>query len=205
MPDDLLSSILPALRDLSRWFENTQTPYLVIGGVAVSLIARPRLTKDVDSVVLIDQAAWADFVESGAGWGFVPRIADAVEFARRSRVLLMAHQPSRTNLDISLAGLPFEAEAIDRGVPFQAPGFAIRLPRVEDLIIMKAVASRAIDLADIDTILNIHPRVDRRRILRWVRDFAATLETPELIEPLERLLAAKRVPRRRSEQRPMDS
>lgn len=56
----------------------------------------------------------------------------------------------------------------------------IRLPTPEDLIIMKAVAHRPKDLLDIQGILQSHPDLDRRRIRKWVTQFAELLEKPEL-------------------------
>jgi hypothetical protein len=62
----------------------------------------------------------------------------------------------------------------------------------EDLIVMKAVAHRARDLGDIEGLLTAHPRLDRVRVRRLVRKFAAVLEAPEVLEDLESALARSR-------------
>jgi hypothetical protein len=187
--DDALPKLLPALRALHAWFSKTQTPYLVIGGVAVSLIARARATRDVDSVVLIDEDAWAAFLQSGAAFGFVPRNANPLEFAARSRVFLLVHEPSGTPVDISLGALPFEQESVARGTLASVGDVTLRVPAVEDLVIMKAVASRPQDLADIETLLTKYPKLNRRRVRRWIRDFAAILNSSEMVKRLESILA----------------
>lgn len=64
----------------------------------------------------------------------------------------------------------------------------LRLPTVEDLIILKAVASRPKDLLDIAGIVNNHPQLDRSRVEHWVREFAAALDMPELWENIAPLL-----------------
>jgi hypothetical protein len=64
----------------------------------------------------------------------------------------------------------------------------VRVPTPEDLIIMKAVAQRPKDLNDIEAILRAHPDLDLDRVMRWTREFAAALETPEILVGLERLL-----------------
>ncbi|HET7433416.1 MAG TPA: hypothetical protein VFN10_01750 [Thermoanaerobaculia bacterium] len=56
-------------------------------GVAASLLGKPRLTKDIDVVVLDSEAE--SLIESGAPYGFSPRIADTVDFARNTRMLLL--------------------------------------------------------------------------------------------------------------------
>jgi hypothetical protein len=56
------------------------------------------------------------------------------------------------------------------------------------LLILKAVAQRPIDLADIDAIWQAHPRLDQRRIRQTVAELAAILECPEIVTQLETLL-----------------
>ena len=66
----------------------------IIGGVAASVLGRPRLTEDIDVLVILDRYEWAQFLEAGREFEFAPRIDDALDFAETSRVLLVPHQPS---------------------------------------------------------------------------------------------------------------
>src|SRR5215218_6202356 len=83
-----LVRLLRPLEAMMRWFDAAGVRAAIIGGVAASLLGKPRLTKDIDAVVL-DADAEA-LIESGAPYGFEPRIADAVNFARNTRVLYCA-------------------------------------------------------------------------------------------------------------------
>jgi hypothetical protein len=179
------------LRDLVKWLEATGVKGVVIGGVAASILGRPRATQDVDMLVLVEDAA--RFLKSGAKHGFAARITDPIGFAARSRVLMLRHEATGIHVDISLAGLPFEEEAIRRAQMRSAPGMPvpIPLPTPEDLVIMKAVAHRPRDIADIEAILDVNPALDKARVLRWVADFAAILEMPELKSDIERLLGGR--------------
>ncbi|HEY5610473.1 MAG TPA: DUF6036 family nucleotidyltransferase [Thermoanaerobaculia bacterium] len=67
-------------------------------------------------------------------------------------------------------------------------GLSIRIASAEDLVIMKAVAGRGRDAVDIENIIAVHSDLDIERIRRWVREFAAVLEMPEIHENLEILL-----------------
>ena len=58
----------------------------------------------------------------------------------------------------------------------------------EDLIITKAVAHRKRDLLDIDNLVSVYPNLDLARIRHWVGQFAAVLESPELVGDLENIL-----------------
>jgi hypothetical protein len=184
-----LTPLIGALRDLTRWLDSQEVPHAIIGGVAASLLATPRLTQDVDAVVLLESERWESFLASGGAFGFQPRQADALDFARKVRVLLLRHEPSGIAADISFGTLPFEREAVERARLQQAaPNLWLRLPSPEDLIIMKAVAHRGRDLVDIEALIQAHPRLDHARILRWVEEFASLLEMPEILEDLKALL-----------------
>src|SRR5262249_36850643 len=148
-----------------------------------------RVTRDVDALVFLDEDNIEGIVKLGQAFGFGPRVHDAVEFARRNRVLLVNHEPTGIEVDLSLAALPFEQEALARAEVFQIQGVAVPLPTAEDLIIMKAVANRERDLVDIRGILDTHPKLNLRRVRRWVKDFAAVADRPEILDDLEKLLA----------------
>jgi len=195
--------VLPVapLPDLIQWWQSQQARGLIIGGLAVALLGRPRVTRDVDALVLLAEERWPAFVESGSAFGFVPRQPDTLAFAHEARVLLLRHQPTGIDVDIALGCLPFEEEAVARATAVKVAGVSVPLPTAEDLVIMKAVAHRDRDLLDIEGLLATHPDLDRRRVRRWVRAFADALETPELYNDLQRRFA-RRPPRKRGKQKP---
>lgn len=186
MPNKISVPFLSALKELASWLKSTRVPGMVIGGVAASLLGRPRVTQDIDVIVWIDFNKWKDFLKAGKKHGFNPRIKNFFEFARENRVFLIRHSPSGIDVDISLGALPFEEEAIRRAVEKRIKGIRIYLPTPEDLIIMKAVAHRPRDLADIESILDAHPDLDLKRVRRWVKEFAKSLEMPEILDDLEK-------------------
>ncbi len=187
-PEEPLAPLLAALRDLMTWFESNRVPGVVIGGVAASLLGRPRFTRDVDALVLLDPEQWKNFLESGKGAGFAARRPDALRFASRTRVLLLRHQSSGIDVDISFGALPFEEECLSRGKWKEVSGIRVKLPTPEDLVIMKAVAHRPRDLEDIDAILGAHPKLNVERVRHWVGEFGTVLEMPELLGDLDKLL-----------------
>jgi predicted nucleotidyltransferase len=190
-PPDL-TPLLAVLRDLVAWFKAKKIPGVVIGGLAASLLGRPRLTRDVDALVLMDEGHWAEFMAAGVEHGFSPRRDDALAFAQETRVLLVRHQETGIDVDIVFGSLPFEKEAVARATWVELGGVQAPLPLPEDLIIMKAVAHRPQDLADIEAILAAHPKLNLRRVRRWVREFAAVLSMPEILNDLEVLLSQRK-------------
>lgn len=180
------------LKDLLQWLEATQTPYVTIGGIGVSLLVGARTTKDIDALLWLDTGAVEPFLRSGAAYGFVPRVSDAVDFARSNRVLLLQHQPTGVPVDLSCGALPFENEIITRARTLDIGLLKLKVATPEDLIIMKAIARRPKDIADIEAILNIEQNLDLGRIRFWVGQFADVLEMPELMEDLEKILGRQR-------------
>ncbi len=183
-----LAPFISTLSDLARWFESANVPGIVVGGVAASLIGRPRLTHDVDALVMVDEARWHELLEHGASFGFRPRLTDALAFAARARVLLMRHEPSGVDVDVMFGALRFEVEAVAHRTFVTVAGVALPLPTPENLIVMKAVAHRPRDLTDIEAILDAHPGLDVDHVRRWVREFARAAGMPEIWDDLRRLL-----------------
>jgi hypothetical protein len=97
--------LLDALADLVKWLESAQISAMVIGGVASSFLGRPRMTQDVDALAILPEDQWDAAAEAARKFGIVPRIDQAVDFARRSRVLLLKHTQSDIAIDVILGGL----------------------------------------------------------------------------------------------------
>jgi hypothetical protein len=184
----LPQSLLRVLAPLTEWFKDQNVSYALIGGAAIGFLAQPRATQDIDAVTWLDLAEAATFVASGARYGFFSRISDPIEFALKSRVLLLQHKQTKIDVDISLGALPFEQEMIERAMEFTTPELTVQVATPEDLIITKAVAHRKRDLLDIDNLVSVYPDLDLARIRHWVGEFAAVLESPELVKDLENLL-----------------
>jgi hypothetical protein len=189
---DSLSPLIEVLRDLVAWVQNERIPGIVIGGVAASILGRPRMTRDVDMLLLLEEKEWDKCLRDGAKFGFIPRLTDCLKFAKQSRVLLVRHQRSGIDVDITFCGLEFEREAINRATWFSVGETRLPLPTPEDLIIMKAIAHRPKDLADIESILDAQGKLNVRRIRKWVREFSIAIETPEILTDLESVLARRR-------------
>jgi len=182
------SSVTAALADVMRWFAAEDIRGVIVGGVAASLLGRPRMTRDVDALILAEDTGWDRLVRSAASFGITPRIENAVDFAARTRVLLFRHDPSGVDVDVMLGALVFHQEVLARSALVDLGALQVRVPSREDLIIMKAVARRPRDIADIDSILSSGSGVDLDRVWQKLREFSSLLEMPEIQEDFEELL-----------------
>jgi hypothetical protein len=83
-------------------------------------------------------------------------------------------------------GLPFEAEAIARGVGVAVGGHRVRAARVEDLPAAKAIAHRPRDLGDIGNLLAANAAIDLTPCRRIASTFAAASAMPDLCTDVDR-------------------
>jgi hypothetical protein len=178
-PEDI-TPLLPPLEALQALLTRFHDRGVIIGGVAASLLGTPRYTVDLDAVFLLGVEEIPDILHEAARLGIEPRIANPAAFAQKNRVLLLRHTASGIDIDLSLGMLPFEIEMVARSAVAKIGSLKLRLPTPEDLIIMKAVAHRPKDLADIQSIASSHPNLDKERIRYWVEQFGEALDLPDL-------------------------
>ncbi|MGB9777414.1 MAG: nucleotidyl transferase AbiEii/AbiGii toxin family protein [Anaerolineae bacterium] len=180
-----MNRLIEAALELHDFLTRHAVPYAVIGGVAVQAWGEPRLTLDLDLTVIAPPEGATAFVNL-LMQHFASRVPDPVAFARRTRVVLI-QASNGCPVDISLGVPGYEEEVIRRAVDYEvAPGKTVRLCSPEDLIIHKAVAGRPQDLMDIAGIVHRQgDRLDGEYTRRWLREFAAALEMPEILERFE--------------------
>jgi predicted nucleotidyltransferase len=186
--DDRTGHLFSALDAVSGLLQDKTVQGVIIGGVAASLLGRPRFTNDIDLLVLDLDDRLPQFLQKLSEFGIRPRISDSVEFALKSRVLLLRHEKSGINVDVAMGILPFEIEAVKRCRMESACGLKLILPTPEDLIIFKAISRRPRDMEDIQAIAGRHPELDKKRVLATVRQFADVLEMDEIYQDISALL-----------------
>lgn len=106
------------------------------------------MTNDVDLTLLTGFGDEETYIDEWLRY-YEPRLPDTRQFALTNRVLLLRNR-SGIGVDIALGALPFEEGAIARAEDVELhPGVRLRFCSPEDLIIMKAFASRDMDWRDV--------------------------------------------------------
>jgi hypothetical protein len=150
------------IRDVAEALEKSGAPYCLVGGVAVALHGVPRLTFDVDVVVVPEVKALTAADLALQALGLRPRLpvrlVDAAdETTRRSwledRNLIALtftdpNDPLR-EVDVLINPLVDATQMVARSERLNSGGVSIRVACVDDLIAMKQAAGRPKDLADI--------------------------------------------------------
>lgn len=185
----LKASLKAAVAAVARALAQAPARGMLIGGIAVIARGVPRTTRDVDATVSADIRQLNDVLRVFAEHELAPRIDDARAFAQANQVLLLRHEPSGVDVDVSLAWLPFEIEAIDAADKLLIGEVRVPVARPEDLVIYKAVAWRPQDQQDIERLLNLHgSRMDLDRVRRVVAELGDALDEPERASELERVI-----------------
>ncbi|MFO0589786.1 MAG: nucleotidyltransferase [Polyangiaceae bacterium] len=183
------SALAQALRAVSKALQSSGRSAMIIGGIAVIARGVPRLTKDIDATVAGGETDLHGLLEGLKKHGIVPRVPNAVEFARESQVLLLVHDPSGVDVDLSLAWLPFELEALEAAEDVSVHGTEVRIPRVDDLVIYKVVGWRPQDRQDIERLVSLHGKaMNLERVMRLTRELSEALEAPERLTEVEQLI-----------------
>lgn len=182
-----LSHMREPMAALQRIIDRFDQQGVIIGGVAASILGKPRLTFDLDAMLFASVEKIPEILIIAEAEGIIPRIKDGQEFARKNRVLLLKHVGSGINIDISLGILPFELDIIERSILVKINGFSVRLPTVEDLIILKAVAHRPQDILDLQSMVEANQKIDKARIMEWTKQFSEILESPEIYQIIKRI------------------
>jgi hypothetical protein len=177
----LARGIRRTLEGLTPVLDKYRGRSVVIGGIAVIARGVPRVTRDIDIAFSGADVTLQGLADQLARAGIVARIQDAVAFAAESQVLLLRHARTGVDVDVSLAWLPFELEAIGAASPAKVGGITLQVAQPEDLVIYKAIAWRPQDQQDIERLLVLHgARMDLMRIRRHVRELGEAMEQDRL-------------------------
>jgi hypothetical protein len=166
-----------ALRAVSALLAALPGPAMLIGGLAVIVHGHVRTTDDIDATASGRRVTPEQILSVAAENDIWPRIDDALTFAQRTQVLLLVHRPTGVTVDLSLAWLPFEEEALSRQVVVPFHDLELHVCDPEDLIVYKLVAARPVDLEDARQLaMRHHAHIDRERVRRILAEFDGVLE-----------------------------
>jgi len=173
--------------ELQGFLEACQFQFCFIGGIAIQRWGEPRVTDDMDVTIIAGFGDESPLIRSILK-RYQPRIPDASGFALHSRVLLLQDIAGH-GIDISLGALPFEERVVMRSSLWGTPGSgSIRTCSAEDLIVLKAFASRPQDWLDVEkVIIRQGTRLDRSLIVEELKPLVELKEEPEILEQVERL------------------
>lgn len=183
-----MNPLFQAGLEFQQFIQERKWRFCFIGGMAVIRWGEVRITQDVDLSLLSGFGNEDTFVDSLLSQ-FKSRISDAEEFALTNRVLLLLAS-NGVAVDISLAGLPFEQEMIERATLYSyAPDCSLITCSAEDLVVLKAFANRGRDWLDIEGVLVRQATgLDFEYITDRLTPLCELKDAPEIIEKFHHLV-----------------
>ena len=183
-----MNPLFQAAADIQNTLQYKEWPFCFIGGLSVIRWGEIRVTQNIDLYILCGFGNEAQYATELTGT-YTSRIEDPLSFAMANRVLLLA-APNGVGVDISLSGLPFEEEMIQRATSFLfQPGCSLITCSAEDLIVLKAFAARPKDWGDIEGIvMRSGKQLDTGYIIEKLTPLCELKESPEIVDKLKNTL-----------------
>lgn len=177
--------ISTALTEVREFLDAQGWEYCLIGGLAASRWGEARFTKDIDLVVNSGIGDEGQFITPLLKT-FAARYPDADTFARMNRIVLLSSREG-VGIDLSLGGLEFEQSMLSRARRIEVlTGVEFRTATAEDILVMKSIAARPIDVKDIEGILATQSdNLDFGYIRHWLADLAELWSETDVIGVFE--------------------
>jgi hypothetical protein len=179
-----------ALDALAHALTESGAPWMVIGGIAIIAHGVRRFTTDIDAAVRGDAVRVKDLIGVLRRHDIVPRIRGALAFAQKNLVLLLRHEPTGVDLDVSFAWSAFEHDAIAARTMTEFGSVRAPMCTPQNLVVFKAIAGRARDIEDAEALLALHPKINVARVRKRVAELSALAEAPELLEKFDAVVTA---------------
>jgi hypothetical protein len=205
MPPRTRSPVARVLADLGRALARAGIDWYLFGAQAAILRGLRRTTVDVDVTVFTELDG--ERLSQSLGRGFALRVPDAKGFARVTRVLPLVHAATKTDVDVVLGTVGLETHFLERAELLDVEGFSVRVPGVEDLVLMKLIAGRERDIEDAFELVCFDPtKVDVasvRDILERIEEGVGEAGLVDRLDAVVRRLPTRPsgVPRSRSRRR----
>ncbi len=163
-----------ALAAICRELTQRGRRFALVGGLAVSVRAEVRFTRDVDLVVIVADDVEAEALVYELRSAGYPAVASVEHETRHRLATIRLMSPSGVKVDLLFANSGIETEIVDRATPIDL-GSAGTVPvaSAEELLAMKILSMTDSRLQD---------RIDAQRLLQF---------TPELDVSLVRELLAR--------------
>lgn len=170
-----MTELTRALLDLVQAFDRLAIPYAVMGGMAVRVYGIPRATYDIDFTAAIGLDRLGELFAAVLGLGYT--VPEQYESGWVDRVAGMPLVKFRrylsgqgVDVDVFLAESPFQQQLLARRRREHIEQTLVWFVSPEDLILLKLLAGRPRDIADVGDILFTQGQLDEKHLRRWAME-----------------------------------
>ena len=182
-----MKSLQEVFKKTISFLDKQEFDYLVIGGIASSVLGYPRMTGDVDICIFIKKSLVRDFLQRARKEGFTFNEKEMLKKTKETgtfQILL-----GEFHVDFLILSTDFEKTALSRKQRVNIYGIDAPLPTPEDLILFKIIPARHIDLADAENIAKRHSiKLDKIYLEKWAMKLSDEAEDMRIYNEVKRLL-----------------
>jgi predicted nucleotidyltransferase len=167
-----MTELFEAISQLVPLLERLGASYAVMGGIAVRAYGIPRATYDVDFTLALPRDRLQELYGAVGDIGYtVPEAYQKGWVDQVSGLSLVKfrwyRQGQGIDIDVFLAEAPFQKEVLKRRRRVQLDGLTVWLVSPEDLVLLKLLAARPRDMADIGDVLFTQGQLDEAYLRHW--------------------------------------
>jgi hypothetical protein len=180
----MIETELDVLRDVSRRLEGAGIAFMLTGSVAMNYYAQPRMTRDIDLVVSLNETQSEAFFLLFEGEYYFDRQSVAQAISQR-RMFNLIHNEAVIKVDcVVLKTDAYRQEEFARRRQINIGDFETWIVSREDLILSKLYWAKdsksEMQLGDVRNLLNVDCD------MQYLRSRAKTLKVDELLEEILR-------------------
>ncbi|NNE19816.1 MAG: hypothetical protein HKN10_15195 [Myxococcales bacterium] len=158
---------------IAERLDRARIPHMLSGSVALSTYAQPRMTRDVDFVIEIDEAQVDEFVQLFEADCYVDR-ESVLEAARARGMFNIIHEAWIIKADfIVRKDEPYRKTEFDRRRTVSIGGKAFSIVTAEDLLLSKLLWAKTsqsdLQLGDVRNLILSDKALDWPYIERWAQ------------------------------------
>lgn len=178
---------LDALRHVWNVLQGTGTPVALAGGLALAAWKHVRATRDVDLLVSIPPEGERAILSALTAAGIRSKSAPPIRPLGDVRIAQFLYEPPEALVDIQIdlliADTEFHQQALERRIPAELDGLTIEVLTCEDLILLKLLAGRILDRADVIALMHENQtQLDESYLNDWASRLNVTKELTEARE-----------------------
>ncbi len=180
-------SLIKTYQKIITFLNKEKYDYIVIGGIAAGVIGEPRATGDIDIDIILNKNDIAEFLKRVKNAGFEFLKNECINGAKKLGAFQINFRGY--NIDFIIASIDLEKEAIKRKRIVNVHNVKSNFPTPEDLILLKIIPGREIDILDAQNIVvrNLK-KLDKKYLINWAQILSDKAEDMRIYNEVKRII-----------------
>jgi hypothetical protein len=138
-------------KDMLRALSDERVRFILVGAYALAAHGYPRATMDIDIWVMPSPENADAILQALRRFGAPLHNLTKEDLLKDGTVFQIGVAPRRIDIITSASGLRFEP-TFQNSIPVNIEGIEVRIPSIDDLILIKRATGRTKDLADAEAL-----------------------------------------------------